>query len=103
MTNNDNNDNMTNPFSDGYKKLNSEIENLTNINITTEQAKNFLYPYLEKIIILSYEEKFHIFKEWKYGVPLELTIKNHTNNRQLNMLVPWEESFCMSFLLFIYH
>lgn len=96
-------DKMSNPFSDEYVKLNSEIENLADLNITTTQAKEFLYPYLEKIIILSDEEKFHIFKEWKYGVALELTMKNHTNNKQLNTCVPWEESVCMSFLLFIYH
>ena len=97
------NDNMSNPSSNGYEKLNSEIENLANLNITTTQAKEFLYPYLEQIINLSYEEKFHIFKEWKYGVDLELTIKTHTNNRRLNTCVPWEESFCMSFLLYVYH
>ena len=98
-----NNDNMSNPFSDGYEKLNNEIENLKDLNITTIQAKEFLYPYLEKIINLSDEEKYHIFKEWKYGVDLELTIKTHTNNRRLNTCVPWEESFCMSFLLYVYH
>jgi hypothetical protein len=97
------NDNMSNPSSNGYEKLNSEIENLKDLNITTVQAKEFLYPFLEKIINLSDEEKYHIFKEWKYGVDLELTIKTHTNNRRLNTCVPWEESFCMSFLLYVYH
>jgi hypothetical protein len=97
------NDNMSNPSSNGYEKLNSEIENLKDLNITTVQAKKILYPFLEKIINLSDEEKYHIFKEWKYGVSLELTIKTHTNNRRLNTCVPWEESFCMSFLLYVYH
>mgnify|MGYP000100074341 FL=1 len=57
------NDNMSNPSSNGYEKLNSEIENLKDLNITTVQAKEFLYPFLEKIINLSDEEKYHIFKE----------------------------------------
>jgi len=94
---------MNNPFSDEFEKLNSEITNLANLTITPEQSKQFLYPYLKKIINLSYEEKFHIFKEWKYGNELELTIKNHQNNKQTNINVSWEESFCMTFLLFIYH
>jgi len=94
---------MNNPFSDEFEKLNSEITNLANLNITTTQAKEFLYHYLEQIINLSYEEKFHIFKEWKYGNELELTIKNHSNNEQCNHLVSWEESFCMTFLLFVHH
>ena len=93
---------MNNPFSDEFEKLNSEITNLANLNITTTQAKEFLYPYLEQIINLSYEEKFHIFKEWKYGNELELTIKNHSNNEQCNHNVSWEESFCMTFLLFFH-
>jgi hypothetical protein len=96
-------DTMNNPYSDGYEKFNSEIENLANLNITPLQAKNFLYPYIEKIINLSEEEKFHIFKEWKHGNSLELTLKNHSNNKQCNCNVSWEESLCMSFLLFIHH
>ena len=94
---------MNNPFSDEFEKLNSEIANLANLTITTTQAKEFLYPYLEQIINLSYEEKFHIFKEWKYGNELELTIKNHSNNKKCNNNVSWEESLCMTFLLFIHH
>lgn len=98
-----NNDNMSNPFSNEYEKLNSEITNLENLNITTTHAKELLYPHLEKIINLSEEEKFHIFKEWKHGNSLELTLKNHSNNEQLNHNVSWEESLCMTFLLFIHH
>ena len=94
---------MNNPFSVEFDKLNSEITNLANLNITTTQAKEILYPYLEQIINLSDEEKFHILKEWKYGNELELTIKNHSNNEQCNHLVSWEESFCMTFLLFVHH
>ena len=94
---------MNNPFSVEFDKLNSEITNLANLNITTTQAKEILYPYLEQIINLSDEEKFHILKEWKYGNDLDLTIKNHSNNEQCNHNVSWEESFCMTFLLFVHH
>ena len=52
---------MNNPFSDEFEKLNSEITNLANLNITTTQAKEFLYPYLEKIINLSLMKKNFIF------------------------------------------
>ena len=96
-------DTMNNPYSDSYEKFNSEITNLANLDVTTTQAKDFLYPYIEKIINLSEEEKFHIFKEWKYGNELELTLKNHSNNEQCNYNVSWEESLCMTFLLFIHH
>jgi len=94
---------MSNPLSDEYENLNSEIVNLANCENKIEEVKNILYPYLKKIINLSEDKKFHIFREWKHGNSLELTIKNHSNNKQLNTAVPWEESFCMSFLLFIYH
>lgn len=96
-------DNMSNLYSNGYEKFNSEIENLANFEITPKQAKEFLYPYIEKIINLSKEEKFHIFKEWKHGNSLELTLKHHSNNEQFNHKLSWEESVCMTFLLFIYH
>jgi len=94
---------MDNINSNKFEILNSKIAELEELNITPKQVKEDLYPYIEEIMKLDNETQSNIIKEWKYGNDFELTIKNHVNNQQLNHNVSWEESFCMTFLLFIYH
>ena len=47
-----------------------------------------------------------LFTEWKYKDSFELTEKNHQNHENQEHLfkdLPWEESFALAFLYFIYH
>lgn len=43
------------------------------------------------------------FTDWKYKESFELTEKNHETQQQLFKKLPWEESFVLAFLYFIYH
>jgi hypothetical protein len=43
------------------------------------------------------------FSDWKYKDSFELTEKNHEDHQQLFKDLPWEESFVLAFLYFIYH
>ena len=89
--------------SNEFESLNSKIAELEHLTITPKQSKEALYPYIEKIMKLDNETQSNIIKDWKYGNDLDLTIKNHANKQQINPNISWEESFCMTFLLFIYH
>jgi len=44
-----------------------------------------------------------LFTEWKYKDSFELTEKNHQNQEHQFKDLPWEESFVLALLYFIYH
>jgi hypothetical protein len=49
------------------------------------------------------EKNRQLFTEWKYKDSFELTEKNHQNQEQQFKDLPWEESFVLALLYFIYH
>ena len=82
---------------------NIESEPFTNLNISSEDAKNILFSDLKKLLDLSPEMRKQLLSKWKYYNAFLLTIEEHSNNQQSNSLVSWEESFTMHLLLCIFH
>jgi len=91
---------------------NNTLSNLTrnlelflhlDLNTTEENATNVLFPDIQKLLDLSPEMRKQLLSKWKYYNEFLLTIDEHSNNQQSNRLLTWEQSFTMTFLLFIFH
>ena len=91
---------------------NNTLSNLTrnlelflhlDLNTTEENATNVLFPDIQKLLDLSPEMRKQLLSKWKYYNEFLLTIEEHSNNQQSNRLLTWDQSFTMTFLLFIFH
>ena len=81
---------------------NLESELFTNLSIPPEVAEAILFPDIRKLLYLTVQMRKQLLSKWKYYNEFLLTIDEHSNNQQTNSLLSWEQSFTMTFLLFIY-
>jgi hypothetical protein len=81
---------------------NLESELFINLNVTPELAETILFPDIRKLLYLSIKMRKQLLSKWKYYNAFLQTIDEHSNNQRTNSLLSWEQSFTMTFLLFIY-
>jgi hypothetical protein len=82
---------------------NLESELFTNLSIPPEVDEAILFPDIRKLLYLTVQMRKQLLSKWKYYNEFLLTIDEHSNNQQTNSLLTWEQSFTMTFLLFIHN
>lgn len=83
--------------------LTTNLESLVNLEISPENATNILFPDIKKLLDLNPDMRKQLLSKWKYYNEFLLTIDEHSNEQQCNRIVPWEQSFITTLLLFIFH